>query len=358
MIVVVELRAGVEVEFDTTAVTDYPFGKWSDLIIDWGDGTIDSWDYPKGGAKNYPRHNYDPALESATIKIHGYCAALNFTGGFTYKIIDPGEIDMRSFMMIRGQWTGMSKQPTPHSWRRLTRLNIDGGTVDPLDKINFNPLQYAYALETIDVDSMPMCHDQLPFQDCPKLRSYTHGGATWRDQIATNNLPSDLFINNPDLERVSVRTYGTGQTVGNEIFRNNQKISFIDFRNHYYATAFPENMISNERNPLLTILSLAFLYFGSGSNAPIVLTKNVLAGCSNITNMDRTFEASGITAIENGALDGLGNVANFQRCFYNCNKITGDVPELWNMYPNASGSGCFAGCTNAANYNSIPASWK
>ena len=51
-------------------------------------------------------------------------------------------------------------------------------------------------------------------------------------------------------------------------------------------------------------------------------------------------------------------ITNFSYTFANCTGIVGDVPELWNEFPDATGTGCFRGCTNASNYDSIPDNWK
>ena len=51
-------------------------------------------------------------------------------------------------------------------------------------------------------------------------------------------------------------------------------------------------------------------------------------------------------------------ITNFSYAFANCTGIVGDVPELWNEFPDATGTGCFRGCTNASNYADIPDNWK
>ena len=52
------------------------------------------------------------------------------------------------------------------------------------------------------------------------------------------------------------------------------------------------------------------------------------------------------------------NANSFKYCFFGCRSIVSPVPELWITHPNANGQGCYYGCINAANYSSIPSSWR
>ena len=55
------------------------------------------------------------------------------------------------------------------------------------------------------------------------------------------------------------------------------------------------------------------------------------------------------------------SATHFLYTFRECSGITSAVPDLWNTskYPKVQyGNGCFTGCTKAANYTSIPSSWK
>ena len=65
-----------------------------------------------------------------------------------------------------------------------------------------------------------------------------------------------------------------------------------------------------------------------------------------------------LTSIPSNLFSNCNNVVAFFHSFIECVTISGNVPELWNMYPTADGSGCFYGCTNATNYGDIPAEWK
>lgn len=50
------------------------------------------------------------------------------------------------------------------------------------------------------------------------------------------------------------------------------------------------------------------------------------------------------------------NVESFDYAFSECERLTGEAPELWNY--GRSGVGCFLGCTLLDNYNDIPEEWK
>jgi hypothetical protein len=60
--------------------------------------------------------------------------------------------------------------------------------------------------------------------------------------------------------------------------------------------------------------------------------------------------------------DGLFNycplVTNFSSAFYQCYALTGNAPELWISYPNASGEACFYENYELYNYVNIPNLWK
>lgn len=51
------------------------------------------------------------------------------------------------------------------------------------------------------------------------------------------------------------------------------------------------------------------------------------------------------------------SINNFSYAFENCTELE-RAPDLWNQFPNATGTRCFRGCSNASNYSSIPSDWK
>ena len=77
-----------------------------------------------------------------------------------------------------------------------------------------------------------------------------------------------------------------------------------------------------------------------------------------VSSFRSAFAGTGITSIPSGLFSRNLLAEDFARCFANCEGITGAVPELWDDFPDANGSGCFSGCINASNYEDIPSGWR
>ena len=63
--------------------------------------------------------------------------------------------------------------------------------------------------------------------------------------------------------------------------------------------------------------------------------------------------------IPRGLLDNCTQTTSFYGCFggfTQCSHIESKLPELWEN-PELSDGSCFAGCTNASNYDQVPAGW-
>ncbi len=56
-------------------------------------------------------------------------------------------------------------------------------------------------------------------------------------------------------------------------------------------------------------------------------------------------------------VDNCPNAQVFTSMFANCSGLTGDAPKLWNISIATNFSNCFTGCTNLTNRNQIPQSW-
>lgn len=97
----------------------------------------------------------------------------------------------------------------------------------------------------------------------------------------------------------------------------------------------------------------------------ILLTDNsvqsLFAGCSVLKN------------IQPRIFDNCKSITNFRDCFNGCSKLTGESPyttvngkkiKLWERSPENGFAkptiydGCFRGCTNLSDYDSIPNDWK
>lgn len=71
-----------------------------------------------------------------------------------------------------------------------------------------------------------------------------------------------------------------------------------------------------------------------------------------------TFAQTAITDIPSGLFSRCPLASDFSSCFEGCVGIYGEVPKLWERFPDANGNDCFYGCVNALNYDEIPDGWK
>ena len=78
----------------------------------------------------------------------------------------------------------------------------------------------------------------------------------------------------------------------------------------------------------------------------------------NLTSVAGCFSWTKITTIPEDLFSQCPNIEDFEGCFEGCSDIVGNVPALWEQYPDANGDACFRGCVNAANYDDIPLEWR
>lgn len=92
------------------------------------------------------------------------------------------------------------------------------------------------------------------------------------------------------------------------------------------------------------------------------ICSDLFINCPNGTNfMNFANGCTALASIPEGLFDSCTNAQNFVGAFKDCTAITSNVPELWDTtkWQNVNMNiGCFRNCTNAANYNDIPSSWK
>ncbi|GHU54126.1 hypothetical protein AGMMS49975_14070 [Clostridia bacterium] len=69
-------------------------------------------------------------------------------------------------------------------------------------------------------------------------------------------------------------------------------------------------------------------------------------GCANLLSVPQNF------LIHNP------QITNFTDMFSGCTSLSGEIPRLWELYPTATGTRCFRGCTNLSNYDEIPNAWR
>lgn len=87
----------------------------------------------------------------------------------------------------------------------------------------------------------------------------------------------------------------------------------------------------------------------------------MFSGCVSAYNLEAAFASCGsLTGIPQGLFNDLDQTRsiNFRRCFEDDSMIRTAVPELWVLFPNAQGNGCFTRCSRAENYADIPYPWR
>lgn len=143
-------------------------------------------------------------------------------------------------------------------------------------------------------------------------------------------IPASVFKYCPNLSSVA------------NCFRGSENLLFIPLDLYRYNTKLKDvSYCFYGCSSIETILESIFLY-----NTELTNVAYCFYGCSKIKYIpSKVFRFN-------------KKITNFSYTFANCTGIVGDVPELWNEFPDATGTGCFRGCTNASNYASIPDNWK
>lgn len=121
-------------------------------------------------------------------------------------------------------------------------------------------------------------------------------------------------------------------------------------RNLEFVT--PDLFLNNMNNPSLPTPSMSSVFFMCNKLKSV---KNMKFP-SNTENFTLCF-GSCLALEDFPSFEGLTNPKSFNGCFGACMSLVGEAPPLWEMYPDADGTDCFALCTNLSNYNQIPASW-
>jgi hypothetical protein len=101
-------------------------------------------------------------------------------------------------------------------------------------------------------------------------------------------------------------------------------------------------------------------YFGTDTGYSSIANNYLylqVTDCDKIYNYDITTQQLRQNGIPENLFDNCLNATDFTNCFNSCYQLTGNAPALW-LRPGVTGSGCFYGCYNLANYADIPANWK
>lgn len=104
-----------------------------------------------------------------------------------------------------------------------------------------------------------------------------------------------------------------------------------------------------------------FSYVFEGCQNLESIGEGMFSGCVSANSFEAAFaNCSSLKDIPQGLFDDQDQTRNinFRRCFERDSMIKSAVPELWTLFPNAQGAGCFTGCSRATNYADIPYPWR
>ena len=189
------------------------------------------------------------------------------------------------------------------------------------------------------------------FFNNPEVTSFegTFGG------LHITEIPPGLFDNCPNVTTFAGVFSGARITdIPAGLFANNTEVTTFEtaFSGCENLTDIPSDLFAS--CPEVTSFRRVFRLCKNLTDIP----SNLFASCPEVTTFEEAFRETGITGIPSGLFSACPLVESFYECFDSCKDVTGNVPELWNDYPNADGRDCFNDCTQAANYSSIPANWR
>lgn len=142
------------------------------------------------------------------------------------------------------------------------------------------------------------------------------------------SISEDIFARNVNAEDFTRCFYGSGlETIPGDLFRHNVKA---------------ENFYECFYNSRHTSVGSGLFYYN-------LLASNFEGCFRNCTS----WVSGGANMFQSG-----GSVTSVEEFMSGCRYFTDDVPELWNLYPNASHYHAFFSCTRAANRSQIPSGWR
>lgn len=277
-----------------------------DVVVLWGDGTESVYTYPDPPGGEWKGHVYQ----------------------------NPGRYQIIVLGLIRNiGFGGYSLQTNQRQYGAERLISID----TPFPKITPRP----YEVEETEISfttSMGRCanlekihpklfvNQKIPGIVCGSIEALFYRCAK------LPNLPDELLTDLIFYGNLNLRYAFAGCSftrLPDDLF-SNPTLEVVTNAEHLFdGTRF-------ERLP-----SGIFDYFINATNFSFCL-----AGCDNLRTVDP------------GLFSNCRSAQNFDFSFSDDTGIVSNVPELWNQFPSASSIGTFYNCINAANYDSIPQSWR
>ena len=379
-----------------------PFTDNTDLMIDWGDGTVEHFT----GAVNYPVHKY-AAPGAYTVQ------AVGKAGRMALSTISSSEAsahdNFKNNLACIESWGELGVTSVIYGLLNcvnLTYINPDAGDFfrnTTLIRSMFSgcvKLQNAFtsfnAPLLVAAESVfTKCSDlaEMPaglFTNCPDLESVE---GIFSDCTALTEVPPDLFAPAAKLKNVGGAFSGCSKLTVFPDFSANRNVENAAalFRRCTGLASIPDHYFSTFQNAVSFSDVFAFCNFTS-------IPADLFTGCSKVTDFSYAFNTcSHLTSVPAGLFSPCPGVTKFTGVFkgcsalsslpadlfrYNtlasdysyvfavCTALTGGSPvnadglKLWQLagqpgYPQTvSGRYCFYQCYGLSDYNSVPANWR
>jgi hypothetical protein len=196
------------------------------------------------------------------------------------------------------------------------------------------------------------------FKGCSAVTDYSScfaGNTT----VPVQAFPENLFTDSPNVTtfyRAFWRCRGM-TTIPANMFNVTASCTFGECFGDTRIVNCPGDVFAN--CPNATVMSQLFF----SDTALETVGSGLFASCPNVTTFANCF--NNCTSLNNVPGDIFSaalhpNVTTFSSTFRSCTSHTANLPTLWIEWPEApppTPTDCFFGCSNAANYGSVPTAW-
>lgn len=319
-------------------------------VISWGDGTIS--DYT------------DTALAAFTVT-HVYPESGKYTIAIQFSNDCPSYDPTKTRFPPSSE--GMFQSVGSQLISVITPLPSVYNTMTSAERMfeyctNLTAVNEDLFMNTLSINNLHNC-----FAKCSSLRAIPGGLfknltrvaniiGMFQDCTTLTSIPEGLFSDIPGGSSAEFLFYHCSSlsSIPEDLFFN--LVNTGDFRDCFYGcsslTSIPDRLF--EKNTRAYSFVECFYGCSRVLELPSTLLRNTKARW-----LRRCFaNCQSLTEIPSDLFEGLSEITNFEECFYHGSGITSYVPALWNLYPNATGTKCYYGCTHAANYADIPSGWK
>jgi hypothetical protein len=223
---------------------------------------------------------------------------------------------------------------------------------------NTSAIKWFHVSKTTHTSMLPCFYNGTDVTTIPTKWSNNLGGLVAYQSIgaATFEKPLSFKVSNSsDKDYILLGAIGylydkvTDMTSADELFMNTkleQLPASTIFKNNKEISSFNRTF----KNCNITSIPNAFFMY----NTKAVSFEETFSGCSNLVTIHSSEDSDFIY------LAGGLEIQSLYRMFYNCSKLTDNVPSLWKTFygcSKARGSYSYEGCKQTGNYATIPADW-